>query len=218
MKRKYKSEDDTRIKIISQLNCDENTVQEYIDTLSEEELLYGYGFFLGHGEVKDACSVKKIDLLNILKTNDEAAKQYENQGGKIIRDIKTDEFYIDNTSNRYLVETYYRKKAQDNIRDFLHNENNIINAFSNTRKRMFLEDGFQLSVQAGEIYYSLPKENLADGTYESVEIGYPSHIEPLLIDFMECDPYEIVDPTKTIYPYVPMSVLEKVIMKHGTII
>ena len=48
-------------------------------------------------------------------------------------------------------------------------------------------------------------------TYATCEVGYPSQKEELLMPYIE-DPTE---PTKAVYPYVPVEVIEQVIEKHG---
>ena len=80
-----------------------------------------------------------------------------------------------------------------------------------TRPRIVCKDGFSISVQGGESLYSRPRRNLKDGAYEAVECGFPSQEEDLLRQYAE-------DPTKpkdTVYPYVPVSVVEQVVEKHG---
>ena len=70
-------------------------------------------------------------------------------------------------------------------------------------------DGFRMSVQASEYHNCAPQEN--EGPYEEVEVGYPSMEEPLLTPYAE-DPSRL---TETVYAWVPMHVVEKVIQKHG---
>lgn len=53
--------------------------------------------------------------------------------------------------------------------------------------------------------------NLESGEYATCEVGYPSQKEELLMPYIE-DPTE---PTKAVYPYVPVEVIEQVIEKHG---
>lgn len=83
---------------------------------------------------------------------------------------------------------------------------------SSTRKfyePIVCEDGFKMSVQAGEGLYSAPRCE-ATG-YTKVEIGFPNKEEPLLAAYAE-DPE---CPTKTVYPYVPVKLVLEVIEKHG---
>jgi len=72
-------------------------------------------------------------------------------------------------------------------------------------------DGFEMSVQAGQSLYSDPKDD-ADH-YEEMEIGYPSEEEFLIARFAD-DEENLCD---TVYGYVPCSIIDKVIEKHGGI-
>ena len=78
------------------------------------------------------------------------------------------------------------------------------------------EDGFSMSVQVGYSLYSTPKK--VAKRYSEVEIGYPSEPELLLEEYAECfSSEEIIDFTNTVYPYVPVAVVDKVLKKHGGI-
>ncbi len=70
-------------------------------------------------------------------------------------------------------------------------------------------DGFTLSVQASEWTYCEPRDNT--GPWSRVEVGFPSEPEPLLMEWCE-DPGR---PTETVYGYVPIEVVQQVILKHG---
>lgn len=70
-------------------------------------------------------------------------------------------------------------------------------------------DGFEMSVQAGRTHYCAPRKDV--GPYRSAEVGYPSEREELLMPFAE----EPDDPTNTVYGYVPVEIIEQVILKHG---
>ena len=73
------------------------------------------------------------------------------------------------------------------------------------------KDGFKMSVQAGQSLYSEPRD-VAD-SYEQAEIGYPSAEESLLTSYAE-DGEALCD---TVYGYVPCSIIDEVIEKHGGI-
>ena len=77
-------------------------------------------------------------------------------------------------------------------------------------KSVICADGFRMSVQAHGGGYCSPRMNNAE-RYDSVEVGFPSKVEPLLMPFYE-DPDE---PTETVYGYVPSHVVTTVIAKHG---
>ena len=78
-------------------------------------------------------------------------------------------------------------------------------------------DGFTMSVQVGYSLYSTPKK--VAKRYSAVEIGYPSDHEPLIEEYAECFTFEEldIDFTDTVYPYVPVKVVNQVLKKHGGI-
>ena len=78
-------------------------------------------------------------------------------------------------------------------------------------------DGFEMSVQVGYSLYSTPKK--VAKRYSAVEIGFPSEDEPLIEKYAESyyDPDVDFKYTETVYPYVPVRVVDKVLKKHGGI-
>ena len=77
-------------------------------------------------------------------------------------------------------------------------------------------DGFEMSVQVGYSLYSEPKKIAKK--YSAVEIGFPSEHEPLIEEFAETFHQEdVTDYTDTVYPYVPVKIVNKVLKKHGGI-
>jgi hypothetical protein len=78
------------------------------------------------------------------------------------------------------------------------------------------EDGFTMSVQVGYSLYSTPKK--VAKRYSAVEIGFPSEHEPLIEEYAETFHQEDeTDYTDTVYPYVPVAIVDKVLKKHGGI-
>lgn len=80
---------------------------------------------------------------------------------------------------------------------------------------LICNDGFNISVQASSLHYcnprvSLPPENV--NNYKSVEIGNLSEKEDLLMKYIENDEDEW---DKSIYQFVPVEIVEKVIDKHN---
>ena len=71
-------------------------------------------------------------------------------------------------------------------------------------------DGFSMSVQANSTSYCSPRRDHAN-PYTSVEVGFPSKEEPLLLEWAE----EPDKPTATVYAWVPVQVVTNVIAKHG---
>ena len=80
-------------------------------------------------------------------------------------------------------------------------------------------DGFKMSVQVGFSLYSTPKK--VAKRYTAVEIGFPSEHEPLIEEYAETfykeDEMDVTDYTDTVYPYVPVKIVDKVLKKHGGI-
>ena len=72
-------------------------------------------------------------------------------------------------------------------------------------------DGFKMSVQAGQSTYSEPRDVV--DSYEEAEGGFPSAEESLLSSYAE-DEENLCD---TVYGYVPCSIIDEVIEKHGGI-
>ncbi len=79
------------------------------------------------------------------------------------------------------------------------------------------EDGFSMSVQVGYSLYSTPKK--VAKRYSAVEIGYPSEPEDLIKEYAEFAPFDedTADYTDTVYPYVPVKIVDKVLKRHGGI-
>ena len=77
-------------------------------------------------------------------------------------------------------------------------------------------DGFTMSVQVGYSLYSKPKK--VAKRYSEVEIGYPSEHEPLLEEWAETIFEDgSIDYTNTVYPYVPVKIVDRVLKRHGGI-
>ena len=80
------------------------------------------------------------------------------------------------------------------------------------------KDGFTMSVQCGQSLYSSPRD--VAKRYREVEIGFPSVPEPLIAEYAEDWEIEGDDDPKlceTVYGYVPVKLVNKVIKKHGGI-
>ena len=91
-------------------------------------------------------------------------------------------------------------------------------ATSSRLPHIVCEDGFTMSVQVGYSLYSTPKK--VAKRYSAVEIGYPSEPEELIKEYAEFTPFdedEKPDYTDTVYPYVPVKIVDKVLKKHGGI-
>lgn len=83
------------------------------------------------------------------------------------------------------------------------------------RPRAVCADGFKISIQASRVHHCTPRSDEAE-EYEAVELGFPSEKEDLILSYMEdLDGEEF---TKTIYPYVPIEIVDKMLEKHGGIV
>lgn len=94
----------------------------------------------------------------------------------------------------------------------------VINPASNEiwtikRPRIVCKDGFSISVQGSENHYCQPRKNLIDKDYESVELGFPSVADDLIEEFAENPEC----PCDTVYGWVPIDIVEKLVEKHGGI-
>lgn len=72
-------------------------------------------------------------------------------------------------------------------------------------------DGFHMSVQASEGHDCYPRQKSDSYTY--MEIGFPSDVEELIMEFAESPE----QPCMTVYGYVPIATIDKVLEKHGGI-
>lgn len=82
-----------------------------------------------------------------------------------------------------------------------------------TRPRAVLGDGHSLSIQAGRLLHSLPGSDEAKH-YTHVDVGFPSFVDPALLSYTVGNQ----DPMLSVYYYVPVAVLQKVLDDHGGIV
>ena len=88
--------------------------------------------------------------------------------------------------------------------------------FGKRNERVECADGFSMSVQAFDGAYCAPRDD--DGPYTEVEVGFPSEKDADLDRWIEDPDAEACEDTghiKTVYAYVPVSVISSVIEKHG---
>jgi len=76
------------------------------------------------------------------------------------------------------------------------------------RPMIVCNDGFNMSVQGSSFHYCSPR--LTQSWYNSMEIGFPSEVEELIMEYVE----DKDNPTETVYGYVPCELIQKVIDKH----
>jgi len=108
-----------------------------------------------------------------------------------------------------------------NLKVTNHSRDSLMNhMLTSTRlPKIVCADGFEMSVQVGFSLYSTPKK--VAKRYSAVEIGFPSEYEPLIEEYAETfykdDGEDVTDYTDTVYPYVPVKIVDKVLKKHGGI-
>lgn len=77
------------------------------------------------------------------------------------------------------------------------------------REPFVCADGWLISIQASGFHYCSPRSSA--GPYVTVELGFPSEADSDLTIYAQ----DRNDPTQTIYPYVPVKIVEGIIEKHG---
>ena len=82
---------------------------------------------------------------------------------------------------------------------------------SSVTPKVVCNDGFEMSVQAGQSLYGEPRD--VANSYEEAEVGFPSTEESLLTTYAE-DEENLCG---TVYGYVPCTIIDEVIDKHGGI-
>ena len=99
------------------------------------------------------------------------------------------------------------------VTDFFEHFGQMFETNSRTiRPSVKCEDGYQVSIQASEYHYCSPRESGLN-KYDKVELGFPNKADEELLGYAE----EPEKPTDTVYGYVPIELVDKVIMKHGGI-
>ena len=120
--------------------------------------------------------------------------------------MKINEFIKDNLKVKYPADEYSSLKLKDMMT-------------TSRLPHIVCADGFSMSVQVGYSLYSTPKK--VAKRYSAVEIGFPSEPEELIKEWAEWIPFSEEDGepdyTDTVYPYVPVGVVDKVLKKHGGI-
>lgn len=83
------------------------------------------------------------------------------------------------------------------------------------RSRTFFNNGGSVSIQASSTHYCEPRND--KGPYWEVEVGYPSEGTELPEELLDYEESRVkgFDPYKSIYAYVPTSVIKKMIEMNG---
>ena len=114
--------------------------------------------------------------------------------------------------NKFLSKTYKRNPSKD---DLAGSDNIALK----TRPSIVCNDGLKMSIQASSAHMCSPKQSFEptlEKQYFTVEVGFPSETIPEFLEYMDW-PINQVEPTNSIYAYVPVRVVEEVIIKHGGI-
>lgn len=81
------------------------------------------------------------------------------------------------------------------------------------RNRLRCADDFSVSVQMGRFNYCTPRvSGIPAARYTSVELGYPSEVDELIIEYAD---WSEQDPTRSVYSLVPMKVVKDLFIAHG---
>lgn len=81
------------------------------------------------------------------------------------------------------------------------------------RPRVVCRDGFSVSIQADKHRCCEPRGNKFDGSYTHVELISSSKADDLISEYA----VDKKNPTDTVYPYVPIRIVDKLLEKHGGI-
>lgn len=80
-----------------------------------------------------------------------------------------------------------------------------------SRNAIVCNDGFSVSAQGSSFHYCSPR--ITDDSYTAIELGFPSQEDELINSFAEDNSQY----TETVYGWVDMEIVEKLIDKHGGI-
>ena len=89
--------------------------------------------------------------------------------------------------------------------------------FQLIRPRAICKDGYSISIQASHCHYCDPREDFLE-EYDSVELGYPNQYDELIDEYAEDFDDDGKACTNTVFGFVPMEIVEKLVKKHGGII
>lgn len=84
-------------------------------------------------------------------------------------------------------------------------------------KKLLLQSGLSISIQASSGHYCFPRENSECESYEiysEFEIGFPSKKIDKIIQYAEQPEF----PTETVYGYVPKNIIQEIIDDNGGVV
>jgi hypothetical protein len=73
------------------------------------------------------------------------------------------------------------------------------------------KDGFEISIQASKFVYCIPRDNV--GPYTHVELGFPN-MTPTKEILVYAE--DSTRPLETVYPYVPVGLVQVLLDAHGS--
>lgn len=88
--------------------------------------------------------------------------------------------------------------------------------FGETRDHLKCKSGLTMSLQGGSCLYSEPKDYMAE-KFSQVEMGFPSRFLPELIEYADVYEPKTIEDYSTVYAYVPVEILNKIIHRNGGI-
>lgn len=107
------------------------------------------------------------------------------------------------------------KNQMDPVNQFLRSTRMVKESgFLYKRPRVVCKDNFSVSIQASSTNYCTPESDEEDVIFKTVELGYPSEEDDLILQFAEYKD----DPTSTVYPQVPIEIVNELLEKRGGIV
>lgn len=101
----------------------------------------------------------------------------------------------------------------NDINQYFADRTNIHIAHANFQlfKSIVCADGFHISAQVSGSHYSQPRN--CEGPWSSIELCFPLYADPHIQEYAE----DQEEPTGTVYGYVPVEVVNAMIVSHGGI-
>lgn len=216
---KFNTVNDRMDYILKYANYSIDEIKDILDIYTDEEIINGYTVYMDAGEVPGALSIGMIpQLVGPYDLESDAVEDYEMEGGKIIRDIPTDMYYIDTPENRRLIEEY-----MDSPKHFV------------TLSEALKSDFMKKEIRRKEIPHARQLHNVKCGNGKLVWIGLgegcfvsPNYVKPDQLTHVEINT-ELEAPflkdylfTEThtgvfVYAYVPIEVANRFFYENGGI-
>lgn len=180
-------------------------VSDYFDVVNTLKLQYKYGnisFYTGQDNLLDKntnYSPYEIDFKEFFINADPVSENFGIHEYEKFKEVDYIDFTILLVTGDSKVTDYVNQFFKNlPLKDFL------------PRPAFILKDGTSISIQASTFTYCNPRIDNAE-KYTEVEVGFPTKVIEELLPFAEDPEY----PTQTVYPYVPVELLNKIIEKEG---